>query len=63
MEASKRSDEKWIVTQERPMKKWKATQERLTKNRVVGKVFAGYKHSWEPDPRDELVHRENARNE
>ena len=31
MEALKRSDEKWIATQERPMKKWKATQERLTK--------------------------------
>ena len=29
MEALKRSDEKWIATQERPTKKWNATLERL----------------------------------
>ena len=36
-EALRRSDEKWIATQERLDEKWKATQERLTKNSKLSK--------------------------
>ena len=41
MDAFRRSDEKWIATQERPTKKWNATLERLMKNRKLFKKDRG----------------------
>ena len=37
MEALKRSDGKWMATQERPTKKWNAALQRLMKNRKLFK--------------------------
>ena len=30
---------------------------------LLDKIYTDYKHSWESDPRNKLLHRENARNE
>ena len=63
---------KWKGTQEILTKKQKATQKKTDErmddfsrkaDELLEKFMLVTKHSWEPDPRDELIHRENARSE
>ena len=57
LEALKRSDEKWIASQEGPMKKWKATQERLTKKSKTAQKRPTKEWTTSPRKADEMLEK------